>query len=113
MRNLLDVPRALQEQCRVLAPGGRMVALDTTPPRPNRLRPLVNFHLHRVIPFLGRLVAGDAAAYHYLPNSTQQFIPAEDLALHIAGAGFTEVSFRFHMFGTVAIHQAAKPVESR
>ena len=60
--------RCLAEQYRVLKPGGRLVALDTTPPPHTLLRPLIRFHLHTVIPTLGRLIAGQAEAYHYLPE---------------------------------------------
>jgi demethylmenaquinone methyltransferase / 2-methoxy-6-polyprenyl-1,4-benzoquinol methylase len=58
MRNVVDVRQAWAEQYRVLKPGGRVVCLDTTPPSQNWLRPFINFHLHVVIPTLGRLLAG-------------------------------------------------------
>jgi demethylmenaquinone methyltransferase/2-methoxy-6-polyprenyl-1,4-benzoquinol methylase len=108
LRNVSDLIRALAEQHRVLKPGGRMVALDTTRPQHNALSPLVNFHMHTVIPTLGRLVAGDAEAYTYLPDSTQGFLDAESLAEHMLAAGFREVGFRRLMLGTVAIHWGIK-----
>ena len=51
LRNVADLDRALAEQLRVLKPGGRWVALDTTRPRRNLLSPFIRFHMHRVIPF--------------------------------------------------------------
>ncbi len=108
LRNVSDLPRALSEQCRLLKPGGRMVALDTTRPPQNAFAPLINFHLHRMIPALGRLVAGDAEAYTYLPDSTEGFLSADDLAEHMRAAGFREVGFTRRMFGTVAIHWGIK-----
>ena len=75
MRNVVDVGRAWAEQYRVLRPGGRVVCLDTTPPPRNLLRPFINFHLHVVIPLLGRLVAGASDAYTYLPDSTESISP--------------------------------------
>jgi demethylmenaquinone methyltransferase/2-methoxy-6-polyprenyl-1,4-benzoquinol methylase len=104
LRNVSDIHEALCEQHRVLKPGGRIVALDTTRPPNNALTPLINLHLHRVIPALGRLIAGDAEAYHYLPDSTQNFLSAEGLAERMQSAGFREVGFHRLMFGTVAIH---------
>ena len=80
LRNVPDVDQALREQGRVLAAGGRVASLDTTPPRRNWLQPLLKFHLNVVIPTLGRLIAGDAEAYTYLPSSTQGFKTAEELA---------------------------------
>ena len=55
LRNVSDLALGLSEQHRVLKPGGRLVALDTTPPPHNLLEPLIRFHLHTVIPALGRL----------------------------------------------------------
>lgn len=104
LRNVIDVRQTLQEQFRVLKPGGRMVALDTTRPRRSPLSPLIHLHLHLVIPTLGRLLSGQAAAYQYLPDSTENFLEAEKLASLMLESGFQEVGFRRLMFGTVAIH---------
>lgn len=108
LRNVSDLPQALSEQRRVLKPGGRMVALDTTRPAPNALTPLIEFHLHTVIPSLGRVIAGDSEAYTYLPDSTQGFLAAETLAERMLAAGFRQVGFRRLMLGTVAIHWGLK-----
>lgn len=108
MRNVVDVRRAWAEQRRVLKPGGRVVCLDTTPPPRNLLRPFIEFHLHSVIPALGRLVAGASDAYTYLPDSTENFLSAGRLAEHMTEAGFREVRFRRLMFGTMAIHSGIK-----
>lgn len=108
LRNVPDVPALLREQLRLLAKGGRVTSLDTSPPRDNWLRPLLHFHLQRVIPLLGRLVAGDPEAYTYLPESTEGFLPAESLANLFRQVGFSGVSFERRMFGTVAIHWGVK-----
>ncbi|MCU0485890.1 MAG: ubiquinone/menaquinone biosynthesis methyltransferase [Anaerolineales bacterium] len=109
MRNVSDVPLALQEQQRVLRHGGRIVVLDTTPPSKNLFTPLINIHLKYVIPILGRLVTGQADAYAYLPDSTRSFLTAEQLASRMQQAGFQQVGFRRLMFGTIAIHWGQKP----
>lgn len=108
MRNVIDVRRAWAEQYRVLRPGGRVVCLDTTPPPRNLLRPFINFHLHVVIPTLGRLIVGASDAYTYLPDSTENFLPAEQLAERLRAAGFREVGFKRLMFGTMALHWGTK-----
>ncbi|KAA3648716.1 MAG: methyltransferase domain-containing protein [Chloroflexi bacterium] len=104
LRNVPDVDRALQEQKRILVDGGRVVSLDTTPPRRNLLRPFLNIHFKYIIPTLGRLIAGDAEAYTYLPDSTAKFKTAEDLAERFVGAGFSGVGFARRMLGTIGIH---------
>ncbi len=108
VRNVIDVDKCLREQHRVLKPGGIVVALDTTRPANNFLRPLINFHLHVVIPNLGRIITGEADAYTYLPESTETFMEAEKLSLYLEQAGFRQVGFRRLMFGTIAIHWGEK-----
>lgn len=109
MRNVVDIPRAFAEQRRVLKPGGRLVLLDTTPPQANNpLRPFIQIHLKYIIPTLGRLISGNADAYQYLPESTQKFKTAEELAALMTEAGFQRVQFRRFMFGTMVVHWGEK-----
>jgi demethylmenaquinone methyltransferase/2-methoxy-6-polyprenyl-1,4-benzoquinol methylase len=104
MRNVADVRQAFAEQRRVVRPGGRVVCLDTTPPPRNVLRPFIEFHLHTVIPTLGRALSGQRDAYTYLPDSTEGFLTAEQLQAQMQAAGLRDVSFRRLMFGTIAVH---------
>ncbi len=104
MRNVTDVKRTLQEQQRALKPGGRIVILDTTRPKKNLLTPFIWIHMHIIIPLLGRLISGTGDAYQYLPDSTEGFLYAEELAERMTAAGFKNVHFKRLMFGVIAIH---------
>ena len=108
MRNAIDLQKALQEQYRVLKKGGRIVILDTTRPRKNILSPFIWLHMHVVIPTLGRLLTGAKEAYHYLPETTEGFVTAEELTVRMAAAGFKQINFERLMFGTIAIHWGMK-----
>lgn len=108
LRNVSDIDQTLLEQYRVLKPGGRIGCLDTTRPKKNLLSPLINVHLNMVIPAVGEIVAGEPDAYTYLPDSTKQFMDAEQLAARMLAAGFKRVGFRRIMFGTIAIHWGIK-----
>lgn len=110
MRNVIDLQQAIQEQYRVLNKGGRIVILDTTRPKKNILSPLIWLHMHVVIPTLGGLLTGVKDAYRYLPETTEGFVRAEELAARMAAAGFKRIDFQRYMFGTIAIHRGEKLV---
>lgn len=110
VRNVIDIAGTLQEQRRILKPGGRIVILDTSPPPNNLLKPLILLHLNYIIPLLGRLIGGSAAvdAYTYLPQSTQSFKTPEELAEIMRQNQFEQVNFKRLMFGTMAVHWGEK-----
>jgi demethylmenaquinone methyltransferase/2-methoxy-6-polyprenyl-1,4-benzoquinol methylase len=108
LRNVADVRCAFAEQARVVRSGGRVVCLDTSPPPRNLLRPFIAFHMHTVIPALGRVLSGQGDAYTYLPDSTEAFLSAEQLQAALQSAGLRDVRFRRLMFGTIAIHLGVK-----
>ncbi len=111
LRNVPDIDRVLSEERRVLRPGGSVASLDTTPPPRSWLRPLIGFHLHTVIPLLGRILAGESEAYTYLPQSTERFVDAGSLAERMTTAGFHRVEFTRRMLGTIALHWGTRPTE--
>ncbi|GAB4462643.1 MAG: bifunctional demethylmenaquinone methyltransferase/2-methoxy-6-polyprenyl-1,4-benzoquinol methylase UbiE [Anaerolineales bacterium] len=110
MRNVVDLQKSLEEQYRVLKNGGRIVILDTTRPKKNILSPFIWIHMHVVIPTLGGLITGSRDAYRYLPETTEGFVTAEDMAARMARAGFEKIAFQRLMFGTIAIHWGEKPL---
>jgi demethylmenaquinone methyltransferase/2-methoxy-6-polyprenyl-1,4-benzoquinol methylase len=109
LRNVADRAGAFREQARVVRPGGRVVCLDTSPPPASALRPLVRFYLRRVIPLLGRLIAGERSAYAYLSASTEGFKAPDELAAIMREAGLFGVRYRRFMAGTIAVHVGMRP----
>lgn len=108
MRNVSDLQKAIEEQYRILKLGGRIVILDTTRPNKNLLSPFISFHMHYIIPTFGGLLTGSKDAYRYLPETTEGFVTAEELAARMAKAGFKKIGFQRYMFGTIAIHWGEK-----
>lgn len=111
LRNVHDVRQCLADQYRVAKGGGWVVALDTNPPADNLLAPLVRFHLRKVIPALGRLIAGYPREYEYLRASTESFLQPEHLSQRFQETGFIDVGYQRLMFGTVSVHWGRKPLE--
>ncbi len=108
MRNVTDIQQALKEQYRTLKSGGRIVILDTTRPKKNILSPFIWIHMHFIIPAIGGLLSGERDAYNYLPDTTENFLTAEQLAARMIAAGFKKVDFKRLMFGTIGMHWGEK-----
>jgi demethylmenaquinone methyltransferase/2-methoxy-6-polyprenyl-1,4-benzoquinol methylase len=113
VRNLSDTERGLREQVRVLRPGGTLAILETTPGPPGWLRHGYRLYFRQLVPMLGRLVAGDASAYTYLPESTLAFVQPSRLVAMLQSCGLDDVRTRDLMFGTVALTVGYKPVMLR
>jgi len=109
VRNVPDVPRAFAEMRRVTRPGGRVACLESTQAPRAAGRHFQRAWMGRVVPLLGRVVTGDAAAYAYLPASVEAFPRADALAALMSAAGLTRVRYRRFGFGAVAIHVGEVP----
>jgi demethylmenaquinone methyltransferase / 2-methoxy-6-polyprenyl-1,4-benzoquinol methylase len=72
VRNFEDLPRGLSGMLRVLRPGGRLFVLEFSRPH-GFIAPFYRFYFHRVMPFIGRMISKDSAAYSYLPASVEAF----------------------------------------
>jgi demethylmenaquinone methyltransferase / 2-methoxy-6-polyprenyl-1,4-benzoquinol methylase len=107
VRNLADLDRGLGELARVLRPGGRLVILEITQPRRPPLSWFYSLWFDRAVPLLGGL-AGDRAAYTYLPESVKRFPGPERLAAMVAAAGLERVGYLILAGGIVAIHSGVK-----
>jgi len=97
MRNVGDIQQALKEQYRTLKPGGRIIILDTTKPKRNLLSPLIWLHMHVVIPLVGGLISGFKDAYNYLPDSTEEFVTANELTVRMAAVGFKKINYEIEI----------------
>jgi demethylmenaquinone methyltransferase / 2-methoxy-6-polyprenyl-1,4-benzoquinol methylase len=109
IRNVADVHQALDEQLRVLRPGGLLAILETTPGPGGILQPLYRLYFRRLVPPLGKLIAGDASAYTYLPVSTLAFLEPTRLAAALRDKGLVNVRTTPLMLRSVAINVGTKP----
>ena len=104
VRNLTELARGLAEMRRVAMPGGLVITLDITRPRVPGWDRVFGLYFHRIVPLMGALVAGDRAAYTYLPESVERFASPPGMAEAMRRAGLRDVRYRRFGFGTIALH---------
>ena len=109
LRYLGDLVTGLVEQFRVLRPGGRVVALETSP-RPKGWRGAIAAAAARCGPvILGGAVAGNIRDYAFLQESTLTFCQPEQVRRAFEEAGFVQCGNRSFMLGMLTVHWAHKP----
>ena len=108
IRNVTDVAAALAEAHRVLRIGGRFYCLEFSTPTWPGFADLYDLYSDRVVPQLGRAVAGDEAAYRYLVDSIRRFPDMPTFKAMIEASGFARVSVEPILGGLVAIHSGWK-----
>ena len=107
LRNLADLPAGLAEMRRVTMPGGVVTALEITRPGVPGWDALFGLYFNRLVPRIGALVAGDRAAYTYLPQSVERFVTPAELGRLMERVGLREVQYRRLGLGTIALHVAS------
>ena len=105
------IEAALGEAFRVLKHGGRFLCLEFSEVDMPMLDRLYELYSFRVIPALGRAVAGDAESYRYLVESIRTFPNQERFADMIRAAGFGRVSYRNFSGGIAALHFRLEALE--
>jgi demethylmenaquinone methyltransferase/2-methoxy-6-polyprenyl-1,4-benzoquinol methylase len=108
IRNVTDIPAALKEAHRVLKFGGRFFCLEFSTTEWPGFGEAYDLYSEKLVPRIGKAVAGDADSYRYLIESIRRFPTMPDFAALIGTAGFANVRYRAILGGAVAIHSGWK-----
>ncbi len=103
-RNLANYQQGLHEILRVLKPGGTAGILEFAEPPGRGFGAAYRFYFRRLLPLLGGIISGDAAAYAYLPASVSKFPSPEELKMRFEDAGFVDAAFERWTGGIVTLH---------
>ncbi len=103
LRNVTDKNAALTSMRKVLKPGGKALILEFSDPVPS-LKPAYDVYSFKILPFLGKLVAGDESSYQYLAESIRMHPNQETLLEMMREAGFAKCRYHNLAGGIVALH---------
>ena len=107
-RNLANYEDGLHEILRVLKRGGTLGILEFTEPAPGLVGDAYRFYCQKLLPKIGGLISGDAAAYAYLPKSVARFFRPEELSGLMRQVGYEDVRYQLMTLGSVALHVGVK-----
>jgi len=108
IRNVTRIDKALAEAHRVLRYGGRFFCLEFSTTQWPGFREAYDAYSHKLVPQIGKMIAGDEDSYRYLIESIRRFPPMPEFEGMIRAAGFTQTKVEPIMGGLVAIHSGWK-----
>jgi demethylmenaquinone methyltransferase/2-methoxy-6-polyprenyl-1,4-benzoquinol methylase len=108
LRNVPDLPAAIDEIHRVLTDGGQMLSLDFNRPANPLVRRVYLAYLQLTGGLLGWILHRDADTYRYIPASIRNYPGAAGVVRLLEARGFVRVEHRAVLGGLMTIHVAHK-----
>lgn len=100
LRHVTDLRKTFEEYHRVLAPGGRLLILEITPPRSRLPFFLLELYLGRIVPLVARLGRGGRTSHdlmRYYWDTIESCVAPSVILAALNDAGFTQVERHVEM----------------
>jgi len=107
LRNMTHKDVALAEMNRVLKPRGKLLVLEFSKVAAP-LEKVYDWYSFKVLPRLGKLVAGDDSSYRYLAESIRMHPGQQELKAMMHKGGFGHVDYHNLTGGIAALHVGIK-----
>ena len=114
LRNVCDIPKAIEEMHRILRPGGHVIVAELSMPKNRVVRWFHNIYVFHIIPIFGRRydkgkkIDGRDSAYEWLMKSREGFPHGDEMVQVFRDAGFRDARFYSKTFGAVNIYYGTK-----
>ena len=103
IRNVTHIDRALAEAHRVLKYGGRFYCMEFSTTDWPGFKEVYDLYSHRLMPKIGKAIAGDEESYRYLAESIRRFPKPEEFDAMVREAGFVRTKVEKILGGAVNI----------
>lgn len=108
LRNVTNKSTALKEMASALKPGGKLLVLEFSEPKPILLKKIYDLYSFKVLPLIGKRVANDEASYRYLAESIRMHPNQDTLKSMMLESGFDRCEYYNLTGGITAIHVGVK-----
>ena len=108
VRNFSDRIKGLGEILRVLKPNGSLFVLELSEPQNVIVRWFYNLYFKNILPFIGKKISGNGAAYRYLQQTVENFPMPKEFMKILQNIGYQDVKHKAYSCGLCRLYQAKK-----
>ena len=108
VRNFERIEQGIAEMYRVLKPGGHLMILELSTPEHFPMAQSYHLYSRVFIPLIGRVLAHNKAAYHYLPASIKVVPQGRVMTELLQRVGFKEAHAQTFTFGVCSMYTGTK-----